>query len=309
LFKVIDVEEFAESQQYTVIHKIVLGLSKLDLESQLQVSTSMIDAPDTRGRTALWWASARGDYSAVKTLLKYGAAIHDPASPDNHSPLHVAQASEVVKLLLQFGAHVDCRDESGRTPLQCCAYRGEPRGGSVELFKSLLDGGADVNAQSNAGHTALHYTAMYGFVEHMPLLLARGAPIDSRKPNGITPLLDAVGCSQPISVKFLLQNGADPSVKNKENGSILHIAASRSDIATMKVLGAANLRELDIEAKDCVGKTSRQCFEERLDKSEALTEAFEDLLESVQNCLIEEVVSLDSDDDSDVFEDAVEIPG
>jgi ankyrin repeat protein len=305
MFKAVGVQELAESQQYTTIHKIVLGLSNLDLESQLQDSTSTIDDVDTRGRTALWWAAARGDYETVKTLLEYGASVQDPAVPRSHSALHVAKTSEVVRLLLNHGAKVDCRDESGRTPLHCCAYRGGPRGGSVELFKSLLEGGADVNAQSTAGHTALHYTAMYGFTEHMPLLLARGVPIDSRKPNGTTPLLDAVGCSQPKAVKYLLGRGADPRIENTQRRNIVHIAASRSDEVTMRALASANLRGVDVEANDCFNMTPRQCFDIRQDKSVALEEAFDHLLES---CLTKEtnVLDIDTDEESDRFEDALE---
>ena len=266
----------------------------------------MIDDVDTRGRTALWWAAARGDHKAVRTLLEYGASIY--GLPNSHSALHVARTPEVVRLFLEYGANIDCRDESERTPLHCCAYRGAPRGGSVELLVSLLEGGADINAQSAAGYTALHYAAMYGFVDHMAVLLNCGAPVDCRKPNGNTPLLDAVECSQANAARFLLENGADIKVEAPQGRNLIHIAAGRSDIATMNVIAGAENTDIDVDAKDHFGMTPKQCFEKRQDKSDALSEAFEDLLEVFRGRSIKaQNLDSDSDDESEVFEDAVEI--
>src|SRR5437763_1553676 len=83
IFKAVDVEEFAESQQYTTLHKIVLGLSSLDLARQLEASTATIDDPDSRGRTALWWASAVGEEQMVRLLLAHGASIHLGSKPSH----------------------------------------------------------------------------------------------------------------------------------------------------------------------------------------------------------------------------------
>ncbi|KAH0565748.1 hypothetical protein GP486_000845 [Trichoglossum hirsutum] len=281
IFKHIDIQEFAETQQYSTIHKIVLGLSKLDLNSQLEDSTFAIDTPDLVGRTPLWWASTRGDEEAVRILLAYGASLEIKS---RHSPgvLHVARTPAIVDLLLDYGAKIDCRDGVGRTPLHHCAYRGDPRGSSVALLESLLEKGADVNAQTRAGHTALHYTAMYGSVGHMAPLLTRGASLEARKLDGHTPLMDAIRCSQPSAVDFLLESGADYTITSKQCKTILHVCASNSDIATMDRLTSARLCDVDIDAKDSYGLTARDRLQERADFSEDLGFAFEALLESIR---------------------------
>ena len=63
-----------ESFQLSPLHKSIVGISPLTLESQLLVSTVYIDSPDSLGRTALSAAAWRGDISAVQTLLQYGAS-------------------------------------------------------------------------------------------------------------------------------------------------------------------------------------------------------------------------------------------
>ena len=52
--------------------------------------------------------------------------------------------------------------------------------------------------------------------------MAAGADISTDRPNGMTPLLQAVNCRQEAMVKMLLQLGADPS---KDNFSPLAMAA------------------------------------------------------------------------------------
>jgi ankyrin repeat protein len=298
----VDFDSLAESQQYTTIHKIVLGLSNLDLEAQLQHSTSAIDAADARGRSALWWASARGDSTAVSTLLEYGAAFDDRDGV--HSAFHVAQTPAVVKLLVSHGARIDCRDEQRRTPLHCCAYRGPSRGGSFELLECLLECGADIHAQTIAGHTALHYAAQFGLLEHAELLVAKGAALEARKLTGRTPLLEAVSCGRLEMVRFLLDSGAELGAKNANRRSVLHLVAERGNVLTMECLGDIVDRgcigrvgrlgvDVDVEAVDAFGMTPRGVFEQRMEKDVLqgdedavgrLKGAFERMMDVFQEC-------------------------
>jgi ankyrin repeat protein len=296
----IDIQELAETQQYSTLHKIVLGLSKLDLKSQLTESTVDIDALDTLSRTPLWWASVRGDENAVRSLLEHGASLGK--RPRNyHSPLHVTNSPAIVNLLLDYGEHVDCRDEVGRTPLHCCAYRGDYRAGSVDLLKALLDCGADVHAQTRAGHTPLHYASMYGYVDYITLLLSRGAFIEARKQNGHTPLMEAIRCGQPRAVNLLLQNRADHMAVSGQGKTILHICASSGDISMFNVLTCARLPGIDVDAKDSRGLTARDYLQQRKDITEGLTTALEELIKSIHQEGTEDI-----DIGPDHYEDALE---
>jgi hypothetical protein len=63
--------------------------------------------------------------------------------------------------------------------------------GQVEAAKLLIEKGANVNAKSNDGATALHGAAFFCQTEIVKLLLAKGAVVDAKNIRGETPL-DAV---------------------------------------------------------------------------------------------------------------------
>lgn len=310
----IDLDEFLPSKQYTVLHKIVLGLvPNADLATQLQMSTSLIDVPDSEGRTPLWWASACGDTQAVKTLLDYGATIYKRGF-DLFGPLHVAQKPEIVRLLLAAGVDVDTRDTSGRTALHCCCYRGSKQGGSISLMRTLLDAGADINAQTIHKNTPLHFAAMYSWTEYIVELLQRGADIESlrldkelhsdprykryrRHPaqtptisdsgahgvwDGTTPLSTAVYFAQAASVRILLRHGADVTKKTRSQITLLHLAAINGNVSTIEALTEARLKGLDPNARDVTGSTPEECLRQRVDYNESLGRAFRRLLTSLR---------------------------
>jgi ankyrin repeat protein len=57
---------------------------------------------------------------------------------------------------------VEVRDAKGNTLLLVACQNGLKR-----LVKLLLRHGADINAQNNAGNTALHFCHMYGFASSL----------------------------------------------------------------------------------------------------------------------------------------------
>jgi ankyrin repeat protein len=82
----------------------------------------------------------------------------------------------------------------------------------LPLAKLLILRGADVN---QAGWTPLHYAATKGHIEMMRLMIDNSAYLDAESPNGTTPLMMAAHYGTPMAVKLLLEEGADPRIKNK----------------------------------------------------------------------------------------------
>ena len=93
----------------------------------------------------------------------------------------------------------------------------------LALAKLLIDRGADVN---RAGWTPLHYASTRGHRDMMRLLLDNDAYIDSESANGTTPLMMAAYSAPPLAVKLLLEEGADPTLRNQVNASALDFALS-----------------------------------------------------------------------------------
>lgn len=109
-----------------------------------------------------------------------------------------------LKLLVELGADPTIKNVDGCTPLMAAAGLGtrsaEEEAGTddeaVEACAYLLSLGADINAVSNHGDTAMHGAAFANFPKVVRFLHARGAKIEIwNQPNkkGWTPLLVAEG--------------------------------------------------------------------------------------------------------------------
>jgi ankyrin repeat protein len=115
-------------------------------------------------------------------------------------------APEVVKALVDAGAKVNATDIRGMPPL---VYAVSSEEQNAAVARMLINAGADVNAKTNAGETALDWAKKFGNARMISLLTTAGAkegvPYTSpeRKGAGGLPLLQAVEKGTGI-----LQNGA-----------------------------------------------------------------------------------------------------
>ena len=63
--------------------------------------------------------------------------------------------TEIVEYLINAGADVNVKDESGNTPLMFAAKTSDIYKSRVKLMQQLIDHGADVNAKNNVNETVL----------------------------------------------------------------------------------------------------------------------------------------------------------
>lgn len=224
----IDIDEFVSQQQYSLIHKIVLGISKLSLSDVLQASTAQIDQQDWVGATPLWWASAQGNTLAIQTLLAFGADQNIGAAM-SQTPLHVARDVATVQLLCANGARIDAVDTLGRQPLHCYCYR--QKGASPQIVRAILRHGADVSAVANGRQTPLHYAVMFDNSDLIPILLKAGSDINARMRGGLTPLLAALRRDQSRSLRVLLRSGASVMVTIDAGEGVYQTAARWASVS------------------------------------------------------------------------------
>ena len=76
----------------------------------------------------------------------------------------------------------------------------------------------------------IHNAAFTGNVDMVWLLLENGADINSRASNGMTPLICAAKDNHPELCKWLVECGADKSLRTSAQYKKLHAGTSASDV-------------------------------------------------------------------------------
>lgn len=123
--------------------------------------------------------------------------------------------------MIDANANVDSTDPYGVTPLMFSLISG-----SVQTARQLIEAGADVNSRDVDSRTAL-VEALTTENDIPPELIAmlidRGADVNVRIENGLTPLMIAVSGS-PRLVRMLVEAGADVNARDDSGVSVLRMA-------------------------------------------------------------------------------------
>ena len=126
------------------------------------------------------------------------------------TPLHFAAAfsdyATVIVALLDAGADLHARSESGESPLHAAALNS-----ILDVTITLLEAGASVNARGQLRATALHYATANKNERIVYALIEGGADPNARTEYSETPLhFAAMGNANPAVIVALLDGGADP---------------------------------------------------------------------------------------------------
>jgi uncharacterized protein len=186
--------------------KAVKATDQSAVTSLLQARAD-VNARETDGTTALYWAAQKNDLAIGTALVRAGADVK-AASRYGVTPLQVACLNGnavFVELLLRAAADANAATPGGETALMTAS-----RTGVADIVNLLLAHGADPNAkESLRGQTALMWAAGEGHSEAIQALIERGADFRARSNAGWTPLLFAVREGQADAVRTLLHVGAD----------------------------------------------------------------------------------------------------
>ncbi|KAK6343369.1 hypothetical protein TWF730_010960 [Orbilia blumenaviensis] len=248
--------------------------------------------------TVLHIAAARRDASTMQVLLENGANI---AAEDVRklTPLHMAamgvekcgmydtlgefrrpamgKARDSVKVLHQYGANIEAKNEDGESVLFSAARYGE-----TDIVEYLLELGAASNVVNRAGFTPLHvavqkgYLAVVkvlihkgeanvnaiskgcrllhvalgeGYLDVVELLIREGANIDAQSTEGISPLFLAALLGKIEAVKLLLHHGANLELSDKKGRTALHAAAAAANQEIFDLL-VNNGAKVDVKDDD-----------------------------------------------------------
>ena len=181
----------SDSGKATMTHKTCLAA--LALAASL-ASTALVaqQAPAPAAQPDVHDAALKGDLQAVKDWLdRYPALVHAEKPPNRKTPLHYAA-----------------------------------QGGHRDVVELLLDKGAQVNCPNIAGETPLHYAASAETPDVAILLLARGANPKARTVSGRTAVGLATAWGRPATIRALIERGADPRETLPDDQTLLHVSAT-----------------------------------------------------------------------------------
>jgi ankyrin repeat protein len=204
-----------------------------------QSPTGELTGLDSRLQAAV----ERGDIKGVRTALGAGANPNG-ADKDGYSPLHVAvreDRHDIAALLLSKGADVNARSFFGETALHLVQ--------SKKTAELLLSKGADVNARD----TEFGMTPLFNAdAKVSAVLLSHGADIEATSKEGHTPLAWSSYWDNLEKSRFLLSKGARVNAGVGKTKTALHIAANwgRIELAQLLITHGA-----DVNARDDSGWT------------------------------------------------------
>lgn len=230
---------------------------------------------DKTGRTALFAAANAGQVEAVKELITLNADLNQ--AKENQSPLMAALKTmnhevswagdgeenvekrrelkeaagkkyvEVANLLIDAGADVNLKNDSGSSPLMVASTYGKK-----ELISKLIEKGADVNAQNNGGDTALIQASYSSNLDAVVELINAKADVNAICRSNTSALLMAVNNRKPNLdvINELIKAGADVNHGKGVTGTPLSNATSmgRQDIIdTLLKAGATPLPQEELD--------------------------------------------------------------
>jgi ankyrin repeat protein/Tfp pilus assembly protein PilF len=166
-------------------------------------------------------------FAGLKSLELVRAALVAGADPnakdeDGDVPLVLVEPrSPVFDLLLEAGANINATDGHSHS-----VFMLEAGGGRLDHLPVLLDRGADPSLADGRGYTALHFAAQEGHLEVVTFLVRKvGLSANLRTEEGATALLIASGKGYLDMMKVLVESGADAQMATEAGWTPLMLAS------------------------------------------------------------------------------------
>lgn len=151
----------------------------------------------------------------------------------------------LISLVLSLGADVDARTDRGTTALIFAVNQKHK-----DVVKMLVAVGADLNIKDEYKKTALMMAAKFGYKKIVKILLKSQVDINIQDDTGYTALMLASKHGKKEIVKVLLEYGADKDIKNRDGKTALNLVRKNS-VAYKEIIAMFGKRPI-ICVNDCI---------------------------------------------------------
>src|SRR5947209_20241182 len=166
----------------TVTFAFAAGLVALAVEARFRATAKMeLAHGGLQVDEQAFISSVRsGDNEAVKRFLAAGISpdTRDSRDSENSNVLMVAAMAgqdEVLRTLIAAGAETDARTQKGRTALSWAAW-----GGQTATARDLLTSGVNVNVSDKSGSTPLSFAISHHTTDTTKALLDNGSATNTQ---------------------------------------------------------------------------------------------------------------------------------
>lgn len=246
---------------------------------------------DSLATTPLIYACARGHAQTAEILLKAGALSHLIDHRGSTALLGTVKhrRHELTKRILQekdVAINALYKAFNNYTALMLATWNSDPdtvqmllQRHDIDVNMALPDSGTNclllaawddetacvkellqhpkinVDHQDNSMYTAIHYAALYGYVETLRLILDAGANTELQDDQGGRALQRAIDYGYLDTVKLLLEHDADYAFKDMLGRTILHAAAINGQVLVLRYL-LETCTDLDVDTQGSQGETA-----------------------------------------------------
>lgn len=183
----------------------------------------------------LWSAIVNNRADDVIALLKQGVKINELSYLNNYPFLEAAKRSnaDMIKLLLANGADVNLENNYKQNALHICVMN--PK--AVEVAAAILKGQPNIDHVDQFGRTPFAEAVSEGKLDVAKLFLEKGADINFQHPKtGASVLVWEARKENVKIIEFLLKNGADIHLPDREGVTAIYEAAVSLEIENIHVL-------------------------------------------------------------------------
>ena len=209
-------------------------LGQFEISQRLVGAGAKVNITNFQGVTPLREAAGIGAVKLVQFLIEEGADLELAPNENRDTPLIIAAANnhlEVVKLLLVAGANTQAQTKGGWSALHFALCTK-----NADMAIHILEHNPDINSSTTAGLRPLHLAALAGFADICARILDLGAEMDVTDNGGMTALRTAVQAGQLKAVKLLVEQGSRTDILAADGHSLCDIALISGHMAVYRYL-------------------------------------------------------------------------